>query len=101
MHGSAGGKQVLTELAAAYPTVTKVWADGGYLTGVVQHGASLGSDVEVMRQPKAKASSRRSSGGRRVDLRLADAIRPPHPLSRINSLGVSPPNVYAWMPPSE
>ncbi|MGA5198713.1 IS5 family transposase [Streptomyces exfoliatus] len=54
VHDSAGGKQVLTELAAAHPSVTKVWADGGYQTSVIQHGAHLGIDVEVVQRPKEK-----------------------------------------------
>lgn len=54
VHDSAGGKQALTELAAAHPSVTKVWADGGYQTSVIQHGAGLGIDVEVVQRPKEK-----------------------------------------------
>ncbi|MFD3536337.1 IS5 family transposase [Streptomyces sp. NPDC058664] len=54
VHDSAGGKQALTEPAAARPSVTKVWADGGYQTGVIQHGAHLGLDVEVVQRPKEK-----------------------------------------------
>ncbi|MFH9953740.1 IS5 family transposase [Streptomyces roseolus] len=54
VHDSTGGKQVLTELATAHPSVTKVWADGGYQTGVIQHGARLGIDVEVVQRPKEK-----------------------------------------------
>ncbi|WP_437112712.1 transposase [Streptomyces hydrogenans] len=54
VHDSAGGKQTLTELAEAHPSVTKVWADGGYQTSVIQHGAGLGVDVEVVRRPKEK-----------------------------------------------
>ncbi|TDU80663.1 IS5 family transposase [Streptomyces sp. KS 21] len=54
VHDSAGGKQVLTELAAAHPSVTKVWADGGYQTSVIQHGAGLGIDVEVVQRPRTK-----------------------------------------------
>ncbi|MFD3997114.1 IS5 family transposase [Streptomyces sp. NPDC058583] len=54
VHDSAGGKQALTELAAAHPSVTKVWADGGYQTSVIQHGAHLGIDVEVVQRPKER-----------------------------------------------
>ncbi|MEU6622931.1 IS5 family transposase [Streptomyces litmocidini] len=54
VHDSTGGKQALTELAAAHPGVTKVWADGGYQTSVIQHGARLGIDVEVVQRPKEK-----------------------------------------------
>uniref|UniRef100_A0AAU2JZP3 IS5 family transposase n=1 Tax=Streptomyces sp. NBC_00049 TaxID=2903617 RepID=A0AAU2JZP3_9ACTN len=54
VHDSVGGKQVLTELAAAHPSVTKVWADGGYQTSVIQHGAGLGIDVQVVQRPRVK-----------------------------------------------
>ncbi len=54
VHDSVGGKQALAELAAAHPSVTKVWADGGYQTSVIQHGAGLGIDVEVVRRPQVK-----------------------------------------------
>ncbi|MFI1976886.1 IS5 family transposase [Streptomyces wedmorensis] len=54
VHDSTGGKQALTELAATHPSVTKVWADGGYQTSVIQHGAHLGIDVEVVQRPKEK-----------------------------------------------
>ncbi len=44
------GRQVLTHLAAVAPTVSKAWADGGYNDKVVEHGADLGIDVEVVRR---------------------------------------------------
>nr|WP_206745461.1 transposase [Streptomyces sp. MJM1172] len=47
VHDSVGGKQALTELAAAHPIVTKVGADGGCQTSVTQQGAGLGIDVQV------------------------------------------------------
>ncbi|MEV5204498.1 transposase [Streptomyces sp. NPDC053720] len=55
VHDSAGGKQALTDLAAAHPSVTKVWADGGYQTSVIQYGARhrpdrLAADRGVGRQ---------------------------------------------------
>lgn len=54
VHDSAGGKQLLTELAAAHPSVSKVWADGGYSASVLQHGAGCGIDVEVVQRPQVK-----------------------------------------------
>ncbi|MGW1767325.1 transposase [Streptomyces sp. NPDC002073] len=54
VHDSVGGKQALTDLAAAHPSVTKVWADGGYQTSVIQHGAGLGIDVQVVQRPRVK-----------------------------------------------
>ncbi|WP_455357551.1 transposase [Streptomyces sp. SYSU K217416] len=49
VHDSAGGRRLLDELAATYPSVTKVWADGGYQTSVFKHGVGLGIDVEVVK----------------------------------------------------
>ncbi|MCL7382238.1 transposase [Streptomyces sp. 35G-GA-8] len=54
VHDSVGGKQLLTELATTHPSVSKVWADGGYSASVLQHGAGVGIDVEVVRRPRAK-----------------------------------------------
>ncbi|MEV0193551.1 IS5 family transposase [Kitasatospora purpeofusca] len=50
---SAGGKRLLDELAADQPTVAKVWVDGGYNNTVINHGARLGTDVEVVKRPTA------------------------------------------------
>ena len=41
------GRQVLDHLT---PSVTKAWVDGGYNAKVVEHGADLGIDVEVVRR---------------------------------------------------
>ncbi|MFD5385950.1 IS5 family transposase [Streptomyces sp. NPDC127074] len=54
VHDSAGGKQLLTELADTHPSVSKVWADGGYSASILQHGAGVGIDVEVVQRPRAK-----------------------------------------------
>ncbi|MEU5059932.1 IS5 family transposase [Streptomyces sp. NPDC056121] len=54
VHDSTGGKRLLDELAASHPSVTKVWADGGYQNSVFQHGAARGIDVEVVKRPTAK-----------------------------------------------
>jgi transposase len=41
--------------AAAAPTVTKAWVDAGFKEAVVEHGARLGIDVEIVqRQPGAR-----------------------------------------------
>lgn len=44
------GRQVLTHVARTTPTVTKAWVDGGYNDKVVEHGAEVGIDVEVVRR---------------------------------------------------
>ncbi|MFI5997728.1 transposase, partial [Streptomyces sp. NPDC051362] len=54
VHDSTGGKRLLDELATSHPSVTKVWADGGYQNSVFQHGASRGIDVEVVKRSTAK-----------------------------------------------
>ncbi|MFK0259237.1 IS5 family transposase [Streptomyces sp. NPDC090445] len=47
---STAGRQLLTKVAADHPTVHKTWADMGYKTTVVEHGANLGIDVEIVRR---------------------------------------------------
>jgi transposase len=50
------GKQILACVAAVAPTVTKAWVDGGHNNAVVEHGADLGIDVEVVRRdPDARS----------------------------------------------
>ncbi|MCX5015132.1 transposase [Streptomyces sp. NBC_00555] len=53
VHDSAGGKELLEHLAASHPGVTKVWAHGGYQASVINHGACLGVDVEVVKRASA------------------------------------------------
>ncbi|MFF0191108.1 transposase [Streptomyces sp. NPDC005244] len=38
VHNSTGGKRLLDVLATSHPSVTKVWADGGYQNSVFQQG---------------------------------------------------------------
>jgi transposase len=54
VHDTTGGKLLLDDLAAGHPTVSKIWADGGYQSSVVNHGAGLGIDVEVVQRPRTK-----------------------------------------------
>ncbi|WP_306858579.1 IS5 family transposase [Streptosporangium brasiliense] len=49
----AAGLPLLTQVAADNPTITKAWADSGYRTTVIEHGAALGIDVEVVRRDPA------------------------------------------------
>ncbi|MEW1914604.1 IS5 family transposase [Kitasatospora sp. NPDC085895] len=52
------GKQLLTQLAASHPTITKAWVDTGYKTQAIEHGAKLGIDVDVVpRNPQVKGFS--------------------------------------------
>ncbi|MFE9500564.1 transposase [Streptomyces collinus] len=54
VHGTTGGKLLLNDLAETHPSVSKVWADGGYQNSIFNHGAGLGIDVEVVQRPRAK-----------------------------------------------
>ncbi|MFD6826708.1 transposase [Streptomyces sp. NPDC060085] len=51
VHDTAGGKLLLDDLAAAHPGVPKARADGGYQTSILNHGAGLGINVEVVPRP--------------------------------------------------
>ncbi|GGW65195.1 transposase [Streptomyces xantholiticus] len=48
---SVGGKQLLDHVATAHPSVAEVAADGGSQGTVINHGAGLGIDVEVVERP--------------------------------------------------
>ena len=54
VHDTIGGKHLLDDLAAEHPSLTKVWADGGYQSSILNHGAELGIDVEVVQRTRAK-----------------------------------------------
>lgn len=54
VHDTTGGTLLLDDLAAAHPSVAKVWADGGYQNSIFHHGARLGIDVEVVQRPRTK-----------------------------------------------
>jgi transposase len=51
---TTGGKLLLNDVAANHPSVSKVWADGGYQNSIFNHGALLGIDLEVVQRPRAK-----------------------------------------------
>lgn len=50
---NAGGIHVLSTIATDHPHITKAWADTGYRTKVIEHGATLGIDVEITRRDPA------------------------------------------------
>ncbi|MGP8304507.1 transposase [Streptomyces inhibens] len=55
VHDNAIGITLLDKVAALAPTVTKAWVDAGFKNAVVEHGARLGFDVEIVqREPGAK-----------------------------------------------
>lgn len=47
---SPAGKQVLDHVAAVAPTVSLAWVDGGHNQSVVEHGATVGIHVDVVRR---------------------------------------------------
>jgi transposase len=49
----AAGLPLLTQTAADNPTITKAWADSAYRTKVIEGGAVLGIDVEVIHRDPA------------------------------------------------
>ncbi|MFI7705478.1 transposase [Nonomuraea sp. NPDC049480] len=53
MSDGAAGLPLLTQVAAENPTITKTWADSAYRTKVLEGGAALGIDVEVVRRDPA------------------------------------------------
>ncbi|MDH6222948.1 IS5 family transposase [Streptomyces pseudovenezuelae] len=55
VHDNAIGIALLDKVTAAAPTVTKGWVDAGFKQAVVEHGARLGIDVEIVqREPGAR-----------------------------------------------
>ncbi|MFG2824725.1 IS5 family transposase [Kitasatospora sp. NPDC048365] len=46
---NVGGIHLLSTIGTAHPYVTKAWADSGYRTKAIDHGATLGIDVEITR----------------------------------------------------
>jgi transposase len=55
VHDNAIGIALLDKVVHAAPTVTKAWVDAGFKNAVVEHGATLGIDVEIVqREPGAR-----------------------------------------------
>jgi transposase len=49
------GIDLLNQATRTYPTLTKTWVDTGFRTKVVEHGATLGVDVEIVtKDPQVK-----------------------------------------------
>jgi transposase len=51
---STAGQQVLNQIAIEHPGVSVAWVDGGYNNAVVNHGALLGVQVDVVKRPTTK-----------------------------------------------
>jgi transposase len=55
---NAIGVDLLDQATTVYPTLTKTWVDAGFKNTVVEHGAALGVDVEVVtKDPQVKGFS--------------------------------------------
>ncbi|MFI9644378.1 IS5 family transposase [Micromonospora sp. NPDC051925] len=52
------GMDLLDQATATYPTLAKTWVDAGFKNRVVEHGAHLGVDVEIVtKDPQIKGFS--------------------------------------------
>ncbi|MGW1062144.1 IS5 family transposase [Micromonospora rubida] len=55
---NAIGMDLLDQATTTYPTLTKTWVDAGFKNRVVEHGAALGVDVEIVtKDPQVKGFS--------------------------------------------
>jgi transposase len=55
---NAIGMDLLDRATTTHPTLTKTWVDAGFKSTVVEHGAALGVDVEVVtKDPNVKGFS--------------------------------------------
>ncbi len=48
------GIRLLDQAKEMYPTVAKSWVDTGFKNAVIEHGATLGIDVEVVSRNPGK-----------------------------------------------
>ncbi|WP_405609027.1 IS5 family transposase [Streptomyces sp. NBC_00076] len=47
---SVAGRALIEKVAAEHPTVRKTWVDGGYRQHLVEHAATLGIDMHIVRR---------------------------------------------------
>lgn len=82
---NAVGIRLLDHASRTYPTISKSWVDTGFKNAVIEHGANLGIDVEVVnRNPgirgfhvvKRRWVVERSIGRIMTHRRLAATMRP-------------------------
>jgi len=55
---TTGGRLLMDALAAAHPSVKKVWVDSGYKRSVIERGAEYGIDVEVVSKAEGQKGFR-------------------------------------------
>lgn len=81
---SVAGTHLVDQVAAAHPTIRKVWVDGGYRQHLVEHAAQLGIDMEII-QPKPRYQRLHSAAqalDRGAHVRMADVPPPSGPRLR-------------------
>ncbi|MFF4055585.1 IS5 family transposase [Streptomyces sp. NPDC001668] len=47
---SVAGRALIEKVAAEHPTIRKTWVDGGYRQHLVEHAATLGIDMHIVRR---------------------------------------------------
>ncbi|MYT95864.1 MULTISPECIES: IS5 family transposase [unclassified Streptomyces] len=47
---STAGRTLIEQIAAEHPTIRKTWVDGGYRQHLVEHAATLGIDMHIVRR---------------------------------------------------
>ncbi|MDX3434410.1 transposase, partial [Streptomyces sp. ME01-18a] len=47
---STAGRTLIEQIAAEHPTIRKTWVDGGYRQHLVEHAATLGIDMGIVRR---------------------------------------------------
>lgn len=47
---STAGRTLIEQIAAEHPTIRKTWVDGGYRQHLVEHAATLGIDMDIVRR---------------------------------------------------
>jgi transposase len=50
---SIAGQALIEKVAAEHPTIRKTWVDGGYRQHLVEHAATLGIDMHIVRRDPA------------------------------------------------
>ncbi|MBD2835229.1 IS5 family transposase [Streptomyces pratensis] len=50
---STAGRTLIERIAAEHPTIRKTWVDGGYRQHLVEHAATLGIDMHIVRRDTA------------------------------------------------
>ncbi|GAA2773078.1 hypothetical protein GCM10010440_74650 [Kitasatospora cinereorecta] len=81
LQDNAASRQLLTQVATEHPAIRKAWADMGYKTAVVEHGADRHRD----RPPRPHDQGIRRPApplDRRANLQLAHEPPPPRPRLR-------------------